>query len=275
MGHQIVAKMLPVLEKLEWRGGEEATRAGRVVFMTAIDQIDSFRGDPQVLGAALRTLRTSDSLPYAYGGVAYLLVIASAEENGGGAVGDHDPAGLEAALSWLERAQALAPDVTDLNVIEPLIYIFSGRYDDARLVLDYLHDQSPHNYFLHRAEMYYWQYVGELDEALSWNEQAMSQAETVPQRLRLKSMAATLHLQRGDTDQALQAYQEALHFDDDNAWLCHQISRLHYDRGELEEAARFNQQALKFQPDFTPALRLRQAMADEGHSAGLLGRLFG
>lgn len=274
MGRAIVAKLLPVLEKMEWNGDAEATRAGQVVFKTAVDQIDGFRGDPQVLGDALRTLRTSDSLPYAYGGVAYLLVTASAEDEGNHA-GDHDLEGLEAALSWLERAQDLAPDVTDLNVIEPLIYIFSGRHDDARLVLDYLHEQSPHNYYLHRAEMYYWQHVGNVDEALAWNEQAMGQAETVPQRLRLKSAAATLHLQRDDVDQALQTYKEALHFDDENAWLNHQISQLHYDRGELEEAARFNQKALKIQSDFAPAQRLREVMTEGERGAGLFGRLFG
>lgn len=270
MGQGLVAQLLPVLEKMEWSGVEEPTTNGAIVFKTAIDQIDSFRGNPQVLGTALRTLRTGDSLPYAFAGVAYILLAAAAEHDG-----SYDSAGLDAALDWLERAQEFSPELTDINLIEPLIYIFGDRLDDARLVLDYLHEQDPYNYYLHRAEMYYWQQAGDLEQALDWNQQAMAQAETVPQRLRLKSVAARLHLQAGDLDEALTTYKEALHFDPDNAWLCHQISLLHLQREEIAEAAQFNERALKLQPDFPPALQLHEQLNSDERSAGLLGRIFG
>jgi tetratricopeptide (TPR) repeat protein len=270
MGKALVAQLLPVLEKMKWAGVEEATPNGAIVFKTAIDQVDSFRGDPKVLATALRTLRTADSLPYAFAGVAYVLLAASAEEDG-----SYDGDGLDAALHWLERAQDLSPELMDLNVVEPLIYIFGGRLDDARLVLDYLHEQDPYNYYLHRAEMYYWQQAGDLEQAMKWNQQAMEQAETVPQRLRLKSVAARLYLQAGDSDRALQTYKEALHFDPDNAWLCHQISLLHLQREEMAEATQYNERALKIQPDFTPARELREQLSGDERSSGFLGRIFG
>lgn len=268
MGQALISQLLSALEKLDWSGTEDATPAGFVVYKTAIDQVDGYRGDPQDLAAALRTLHTADSLPYAYAGVAYVL-LAAAKENG-----TYAQEGLDAALSWLEQAQEFAPDLVDVNVIEALIYIYGDRLDDARLVLDYLQGQAPDNYFVRRAEMTYWQHAGDHEEALEWSRHAMDEAETVPQRLRLKSVAADLYLQAGDRESALQSYKEALHFNPDNAWLCHQISVLYYEDGDLEEAASYNERALKLDKELAEAKKLRETLSGTERSSGLLGRFF-
>lgn len=280
MGRTLISQLLPTLNKLDWSGVHEATPAGALVFRTTLDQVDGYRGDPKDLGVALRTIRTTDSLPYMYAGVAYILLAASGPRNrapGTGALPSdgYDQTGLQAALEWLEKAQESAPDEVGINVIEVLIYISSGRYDDARLVLDYLQGERPDNYFLLRAEMTYWQAVGHHEQALDWSQRALEEAETVPQRLRLKSSVAAIHRAAGDTAQALQTYREALHFDDNNAWLCHEISLLHHEQGDLEEAAHFNERALKIKPDLPEARQLREQMAEQQDSSNLLGRLFG
>jgi tetratricopeptide (TPR) repeat protein len=269
MGRMLVEQMLPTLEKLTWEGEEEATSAGALVFRTAIDQVDAYRGDPRDLAAAVRTLRTSQSLPYAYAGVAYVLIAASSDEHGSW----YQP-GLEDALAWLERAQALEPDIVDINAVEALIYIYGGRYNDATLVLEYLLDQEPNNYYVLRAMMILWQQQGDLEKALSWNEKAMAAAETVPQRLRLKSIVGDLHLRAGNKAAARAILEEALHFDPDNAWLCHRISVLYHEEGNVEESARYNQRALRLQPGLVEAEALREQL-EEGSGSGLLGRLFG
>lgn len=279
MGSALVSQLLTALAKLEWDGNPEATPAGLLVFRTVVDQVDGYRGDPRVLGLALRTARTADSLPYAYAAVAYILLSAAALHSTHGAVGaaqaGYDAAGLDAALAWLEKAQDLAPDDTEINVVEALIYICGERVEDARLVLDYLRREGLPHYLLLRAEMSYWQKTGDPSQALRWNERALQEAGTVPQRLRLKSAAAAIRRQAGDKAGALQAYKEALYFDENNGWLCHQIALLCDEQGALEEALRYNERALKLQPDFPEAQQLRERLSEKQRSSGLLGRLFG
>ncbi len=280
MGRTLISQLLPTLQKLDWSGVPETTPAGALVFRTMLDQVDGYRGDPKDLGVALRTIRTTDSLPYMYAGVAYILLAAAGPRNSATRTGamqpdDYDEEGLQAALTWLEKAQETAPDQVEINVIEVLIYIHSGRYDDARLVLDYLQGERPDNYYLLRAEMMYWQAVGDQEKAIAWSQRALKEAETVPQRLRLKSNVAAIHRAAGDASQALQAYREALHFDDNNAWLCHQISLLHYEQGDLEEAAHFNERALKIEPELTEAQQLREQLGQQQDSSRFLGRFFG
>lgn len=274
MGRALVSQLLPALQKMEWAGEPHATPAGALVFKTSVDQADAYRGDPKTLGAALRTARTGDSLPFMYASVAYILLTAAGPTEGSTG-GVYDDTGLRAALEWLEMAQEMAPDETDINVIEALIYVHSQRYDDARLILDYLQEQAPGNYYLMRAEMTYWQHVGDYAKAIEWNSRALQEAATVPQRLRLKSSAAMIHQQAGDVPQALQAFTEALHFDDTNAWLCHQISRIHFEQENFEEALRFNEKALSLQSDFPEAQALHERLAEHQRSSGFLGRLFG
>lgn len=278
MGRALISQLTPALEKVPWSGEPRVTPAGALVFHTVIDQVDGYRGDPRVLGLALRTAQTSDSLAYAYAGVAYIVLAAAGPEEGGAnlnALEAFDEEGLEIALAWLEKAQELAPDEIDINAIEALIYIRGERYDDARLVLDYLQSDSQNDYFLLRAEMLYWQHVGHFAEALEWNRRAFQEATTVPQRLRLKSAAAALYQESGESAKALQAYTEALHFDPENAWLCHQISLLHFEQQAFEEAQRYNDRALKLQPTFGAAQRLKEHLAQQSRSSGLLGRFFG
>ena len=80
-----------------------------------------------------------------------MLVAASREKDGSYAAG-----GLKASLKWLEKAQEFAPDLFEINMIEAFIYIYSGRLDDARIVLDYLEELDPSDYYILTAEAAYW-----------------------------------------------------------------------------------------------------------------------
>ena len=98
MGKQIIEKLLPVLDKINWPSLQQATEKGRRIYMQGIDRIDDFKGDPKVLSSALRLYQTSDSQPYVFAGVAYLLTAASREADS-----SYDAEGLEAAMAWLEQ----------------------------------------------------------------------------------------------------------------------------------------------------------------------------
>lgn len=270
MGRKLLDQLLPLLEKMTFPGNESLTPAGYTVFDVGRDRVDGYRGDPRTLGEALRTFQTANSLPYEYAGVA-LVLIAAAREPDGSYAGD----GLDAALSWLEKAQELAPDATDINVVEAFIYIYGQRLDDARLVLDYLQEQGEAPYYLCRAEIEYWRARGDLDQALQWCEAATGVAETVPQRLRVRSIMADLHAERGDLEAALQSYREAIHFDSNNAWLWYRVAQLQWDGEAADEARRANERALQIDPELKEARALQEKIDESAERGSLLGRLFG
>jgi tetratricopeptide (TPR) repeat protein len=269
MGQKLLDQLVPALEKMKLSGNAALTPAGYAVFEVGRDRIDGYRGDPRALGDALRTMQTAGSLPYEYAGVALALLAAAREDDG-----SYVPQGLDAALSWLEKAQDLAPDVIDINVIESLIYIYGQRFDDARLVLDYLQQQDDEHYYLHRAEMDYWRALGEADQALYWSEKATAIAETVPQRLRVRSIMADLYAEQGNREAALQSYRQAIHFDPDNAWLWYRVAQLSYEAEAVDEARRANERALGIDPSLAEAQALQQTLEETEDRSSFLGRLF-
>ena len=141
MGRQLLAQLLPALEKMKFSGNAALTPAGYTVFEVGRDRVDGYRGDPRTLGDALRTFQTADSLPYEFAGVALALLAAARQEDG-----DYAPEGLDAALGWLEKEQYLAPYVIDINFVESLVDIYGQRFVVARLVLEYLHQLDSEHY---------------------------------------------------------------------------------------------------------------------------------
>ena len=82
MGQQIIAKLIPLLEKINWPASVDATEQGRRSFLVGLEKVDAYSGNPNQLTAALKTFVTGGSRPYAYAGVAYTLVAASHEKDG-------------------------------------------------------------------------------------------------------------------------------------------------------------------------------------------------
>ena len=270
MGKQLVEKFSPILDRLQWVGSKTATEQGRRTYWVSLDQMESFRGDDtQTLVAALRTLQTAASLPFAYAGVAYALLVGSQERDG-----SYYERGLDAAMAWLEKAQELAPDEVDINMIEALIYVYNGRLADARLILDYLHDNTPlQSYYLNSAEAAYWRERNDLEQALSWLEQTERTAANVPQRLRLKAKRADCYMEFGHLDKAIEVYREAIHFDSSNAWLWHSLSLAYIEKNNIKSAKEANEKALHLR-DF-PAAREVESSLKRKLGSDFLGRLFG
>lgn len=269
MGKQLVQKLGPYLEKVNWPAEPQATARGREVYAIGLDKVESFSDDPKTLAEAIRIFQSGGSAPYAYAGAAYVLVAASGEADGA-----YAPEGLDLAMIWLEKAQELAPDVVDINMIEALVYVYHGRFPDARLVIDYLHDQDPHNYHVHLAEVAYWQQQGSVAETVAAIETAVSTATTTPQRLRLRSQLAETYLAAGNLGETLTLYKENIRLDPRNPLMWHKLSQVYWQMDELDEADRANQQSLRL-----GALPAAQALAEQIKAkrqaeGGILGGLF-
>jgi tetratricopeptide (TPR) repeat protein len=270
MGDQLIAKILPALEKMQWPQEPYATEQGRQTFLVGMETLESYTGDPKTLSSALRTFQTGDSLPYAYAGVAFALLMASAENDG-----SYSQQGLEEAMRWLVQAQDAEPDILEINVAEALVYTYNGRTDDARLVLDFLLQQDPTNYFLLEAEIAYWKQLGDVEQTVYWSNKAADAAQTVPQRLRLRAKLADFYFQQNMLDEALQEYKSAVHFNNKNVALWHKISLIYWRQENYDEAEMSNQQALRLQKDYAPALKMQDALKKKKSEGSRFGRLFG
>ncbi|MCA9961922.1 MAG: tetratricopeptide repeat protein [Anaerolineales bacterium] len=269
MGKQLLTKIIPTVDKVNWPQQPQATDLGRRTYEISIDNVDSFKEDPKVLASALRALQTCDSRPYAMAGVAYTLIAASREQDG-----SYAEEGLETALAWLEKAQETEPDIVDINVVEAFIYIHGGRLDDARLVLDYLQERDPYSYYLQLAEFLYWQQQHDVEQAKHWFDTAKEMSRTVPQRLRLLAQMADVYMSQGQLDEALEKYKEAVHFDEENHWLWHQISMIYWQQENYTEASHYNKRALKLKA-FPEGQQLEASLKEKLGDSGVLGRLFG
>lgn len=268
MGKQLVKQLLPVLDKMEWPKTRLATEQGRHIYIESLEKIDASRADPKAILAALQLLQTADSLPFACAGVAYALVIIARESDG-----SYAQIGLDAAMEWLEQAQEMEPDIVEINATEALVYIYSGRFEDARLVLDYLQGQEPLNYYLHLAEIAYWRSQKDVNQTLYWFKEAMEVAITVPQRLRLRLQLGDFYLECNLLAEAQEIYREAIHFNRENAQLWHKLSIVHLRQENYEEAERTNRMALQLQ-DFPAARQIEAILKKKKSGTGVLGRLF-
>jgi tetratricopeptide (TPR) repeat protein len=266
MSRAILAKLIPQLHKMRWPQTPALTELGRKTYDAGLDKVDMYSDDPKVLAEALRILQTGDSMPYAYAGVAYTLLAASRDNDG-----SYNEEGLEAAMEWLEKAQESAPDEVDINMIEALVYIHNGRLDDARLVLNYLHDRDPNDYYVHVAEIIFWQVQDDVEQATHWYEKASLSAKEVPQRLRLLTRMGDFYVKEKNYNKALQMYKEALHFNKENPELWHSVSVIHWQTEDFDEAARANKQSLRF-GDLPAAQRMAEALKQKQGGSGILSR---
>lgn len=269
MGQQLIAKLVPLLEKVNWPTDHTATEQGRRSYLVGLEKVDTYNGDPNQLTAALKTFVTGGSRPFAYAGVSYTLIAASEEKDG-----RYDPEGLDVAMEWLEKAQDLEPDVLEINMLEALIYVHNGRLEDARTVLDYLHDINPSDYYLYRIEVAYWEAAGDLEQTISWFDQAASAATTVPQRLAMRGQLADFYFRQKMWTEAEAAYQEALHFDSSNTLLWHKLALIHWQLEDFEEAEKCNQQTLRLK-DFPAARQLEEQIKKKKSEGSVWGKLFG
>lgn len=272
MGKKIIEQLLPTLEKMKWPSLTVGSEQGKQIYWQSWERVEDYQGNPKELAATLRLLQTADSRPYALAGVAFLLVTAAREKNG-----SYAEKGLEAAMKYLEAAQEMEPDITEINVIEALIYIHSGRFEDARLILDYLQGQDSTNYYLHLGEVAYWTAVNDLEQTVYWFNEAAESSLVVPQRLRLQARLGDFYLKNKLYDEAIKVFRESLHFDKENALMWHKLSVAYWQLQDYEEAEHANRRALKLEA--LPAARKMEAAlkkkSEEGNEGGVLGRLFG
>ena len=270
MGEELVQKILPAVAKMNWPTLEQTTTHGSTSYEIGIEKVAGSQGSPKQLSEALRIFQGGDSAPYAYAGVAAVLLSAAREKDG-----SYSADSLDAVMSWLEKAQAIAPEAVEINVIEGFVYIYGGNLEDARLVLDYLHGAEMGNYYVYTAEVAYWQQMGDVEQTAVWSEKAAQRASTNPQRIRMRLGLADFYAEQGKLDEALETYKSGLSTDKENAILWYKISVIYWKQKNLQECNRSNQMTLRLRPDYRPALQLKAALKKKKTDSRKLGNIFG
>lgn len=270
MGKKVIEHIATVIEQMDWPQLTSATEHGRRIFLQAIERVDEYKGNPEHLIGTLRLLQTADSRPFAFAGVAYTLVGGSKERGGA-----YDEEGLKVAMIWLEKAQDMEAEIVEVNCMEALIYVHSKRFDDARLIMDYLAEIDPYNFYLHQVEVAYWIALKDKERSVEWIERTIQSAVTIPQRLRMRAKLGDVYLNAKEFDKAVEVLREAIHFDKENAELWHRLSVAYFRLSDFVEAERANKQALKLNPEHVVALKVQEALKKQKGGTGGLRRLFG
>lgn len=271
MGTDLLQKIIPAVDNMNWPSQPQINENGKRAYEIALDHVDSFRNDPRVLAKALEILQGSESRPLALAGVAYTLIAASAENDD-----SYAREGLDAAMDWLEQAQASAPDEIMINFIESLVYIHNDELENARLVLDYLHDQDAHRYYrLLVAEATYWHHLGDLEQMAYWYDAAGNEAVNVPQRLRLIGRMADAYLAAEDYEKAEAEFKKAIHFDNSNPMLWHRLSLIYWRQEKWEEAQHWNEKVMKSGAKIPAAAKMAAALKEKLDQGGFMSKLFG
>ncbi|MFK7800818.1 MAG: tetratricopeptide repeat protein [Anaerolineae bacterium] len=271
MGKDLINKISPLLGKISWTESTAVTQFGSQTYEMGMDWVDQYDGgNTSVLQTAINTFKSSDSRPYAYAGVAYLLANVSQESNG-----SYDLNGLEESMKWLGMAQEDEPDRPQINFIEAQIYLFKGELENARLVLNYLSEQAAHIYRYNITEAIWCEAVEDYQGMEEFYAEAEKSADTVPKKLRIQTLLADAYMKIENFDKALKHYNQAVYFNRDGDKLWHKMSLIYWRQQNYEECKRCNDIVMRLKPTKS-AQRVQEELKKKmGTGGGLFQRLRG
>ncbi|MEM8859947.1 MAG: tetratricopeptide repeat protein [Chloroflexota bacterium] len=268
MGRELVKKLLPVLNKIEWTDNHTITQFGLQTYEMGMDWVDQYEGDSKVLQTAIKTFQSSDSLPYALAGTAYMLANLAKEKDG-----THDHVSLDEAMRWLGMAQEIEPDRPQINFIEAQVYLYKGEMENARMVLDYLHAQAPYIYRLNITEAQWQEKAGNFEGMDEFYLQAEKVSTTVPQKVRIQSLMGDTYMKAGNLEKALDHYNQAIYFNREGEKLWHKMSLIYWKMGDYEECKRCNDIVLRLKPNHPSGLKVQSELKRKMGTGGLFNRL--
>lgn len=270
MGKELVNKLLPILDKISWTESTDVTQFGSQTYEMGMDWVDQYEGDVSVLQTAINTFKSSDSRPYAFAGIAYLLASVSREHDG-----SYDQNGLDEALKWLGLAQDDEPDRPQINFIEGLIYVCKGELENARLILDYLADQAAHIYRFNTTEAMWCEQVEDYEGMEAFYVAAEKTADTVPKKLRIQTLLGDAYMKIDNLEKALKHYNQAIYFNRESDKLWHKMSLIYWKQQDYAECKRCNDIVMRLKPTKSAQRVQAELKKKMGTGGGLFQRLRG
>lgn len=241
MSDEMTKHFIDMLDnQVEWPESDETTEKAAEIFDYAMAIMGMYRGHPDVLIDALRAFVATACRPYAYAGAAYVLSGAAYLSNQ-----EYDLDGIKAAMGWLERAQEIEPDSSEINLIEAILYLRSQRPEDARTVLDHVGQSGPHSFCFCMGEFAYWDTKHDITRCRDWSQRAMLLATHDIQRLQVLNKLAGAYMRAELRPEAIGLYEKVVEIDANDAWAWHNMSVMYLDLNQLKKCDQCNKRALK------------------------------
>jgi tetratricopeptide (TPR) repeat protein len=252
MGHELLEQVIDVVNRTQWPDVPFINAKSQQIYEAGMDILNLYRGHPQVLLDALKTFYQTGAQPYAYAGVAGVLISASYSHDE-----IYDAQGLAEAQRWLEGAQSIVGDRVEINVLEALLYLNLKQFENARLVLDHFQHENYEHFLIALTEMHYWARKRDIQQLYEWYRRAAVLATTKPRKIVITSALAGCYLTNRCFPQALQAYKLLAQLDPQDPWLWHNASIAHFHLQQYRDAEKCNKKALEFM-DFKAARDMEQ-----------------
>ena len=90
----------------------------------------------------------------------------------------------------------------------------------------------------------------------------------------MRGQLADFYFQQKMWEEAKEAYQAALHFDNTNPLIWHKLTLIHWQLEDVDEAEKCNQQTLRLK-DFPAARQLEDHIKKKKSEGSMWGKLFG
>lgn len=239
-------------EKIPTPQETAVTPAALSTYKKGLDRVNNYRGHPAILFQALQLFQESDCEPLFYSGVAYALFAASYQQNI-----TYERAGLAVAQTWLERAQAITPNVPEINFVGVFLLLHLGRLAEARPLIQSLTATEPYGYYVRIALLDY--YTVKQDEAslTKTYQETLTLAKTIDRRAYLYNRLGRYYMILKAFPKSLAAYQELAQITPNDPWMWHNMSIIYLTRRNYLQALRCNKIALQIM-DFGNARYIRQ-----------------
>jgi tetratricopeptide (TPR) repeat protein len=249
-----IKQFIDILDRFDWPGETGITDKAIEAFEQADRIFDLFRGDPRLLLDAVMVCLQGNCRPYAFAAAAKAIISCSYQ-----VADNYDNDGLSEALRWLERAQHLAPDRNEINIIEVDIYLRMKRLRDARVVLDHITRIEPGLREIPKAEMQYAHLSDNHARWEIWAQRALENARDAHDRFILHNTFAGHYLMYGLDAQCIDAYKIVVQITPNDPWAWHNMSIAYMNIKSYKEAHECNVNALRIM-DFGAARRIEKQL---------------
>lgn len=257
MSSPVWGKILDAVERREWPPGNSTSEDSMAHFEAGLDSVNSYRGQSEVFLDALKQFQSCESNAHAKAGIAAVLMTAS-YQNGNA----YDLDGLAAAESYLTEAQRALPGRPEIEHLHAKLCLLRQQDDDARRILDGLHQNSPASFFTSSIEVWYWYNRRDIEMARTSFEVAKPLARTAAQRELIANQMAGCYQSFGDPADAISAYREIADVAPEDPWAWHNLSIQLLDTGKIREAEKCNTKALQLM-EFQAAREVQDAIRQQ------------
>jgi tetratricopeptide (TPR) repeat protein len=246
------AEMLERIREIDWPTEQDMSPANRAQYESGLDLVYSYAGDCQELADALERFRDCGSGPHSSAGVALVLMFDAYDH------GDvYDKVTLKEAEKWVSKIGPSAGQHAELAFVPVQLMLIRKQQQAARELLDQLHQRWPNNFFICKAELWYWGNKGNLEQCEVWAQRTFAAADTDVRKTIAITAAAGCYLRCHAVDRAISAYEELVRIDPGNPWHWHNLSLQYYNAYKFRRALECNERALSL-GEFEAAREARQ-----------------